>query len=140
MIVTVTRCKCRQRGAALVEFAFVLLPLLLLTFGTLVCGLVLVSQQTYAFAAQSGADALSQLDREFYADTAALCNSAQAEAVADARVSDVIGFLGVSDAEVSFADEGGRGCRVVVRGGFFPTIPLLPMPATVQGEGFAPVS
>lgn len=51
-----------QRGAAIIEVAFILLPLFLLVYGIFVYSIVFVTQQAVAYAAASGADAVIAVD------------------------------------------------------------------------------
>lgn len=135
-----------QSGAALIEFAFVLFPLLLLTIGTLLYGLVFVTQQAMAYAAQGGADALVQLDpnaEAFGGSVKQLCNSPVADTVAQRRVTDLLpnALLDPDNVEVSFATDTTeiKGCSVEVTNGFFLHIPLLPLPDSLRGVGFVPI-
>lgn len=146
-----------QSGAALIEFAFVLLPLLLLTFGTLLYGLVFVTQQAMAFAAQRGADAIVQVDPNAFDSVAALCSSDAAARVAENRISSVLPDVGLlnysagvneetgAGAECSDASKdvclkaGNNGCTVSIVSKFGLQIPLLPLPDAVRGVGFVPI-
>jgi Flp pilus assembly protein TadG len=56
MVEAITMKKCfSQKGAALVEFAIVLLPLMLITFGIIEFGLIMFNQQVITNAAREGA-------------------------------------------------------------------------------------
>lgn len=146
-----------QEGAALVEFAFVLLPLLLLTVGTLLYGLVFVSQQAFAFAAQRGADAIVQVDPEPFRsesgsiqldetdedDDTATGYCAAGAGLAETRVENVLPLASLFQNTVTVqpVTAGQRGCTVTVTGGgVLPDIPLVPLPGQLSGVGFVPVS
>lgn len=138
----------RQQGAALVEFAFVLLPLLLLTIGTLLYGLVFVTQQAMAFAAQRGADAIVQADPDAFETLDDYCQAKAADegtTLAEQRVESVIPAVGLLEnpSVVSEAVSSGEqfGCLVTVRKKSPLQIPFLrgSEPLTLQGVGFVPV-
>lgn len=140
----------RQTGAALIEFAFVLLPLLLLTVGTLLYGLVFVTQQAMAFAAQRGADAIVQVNPEPFSkhgklvDVAGYCAAGQM--LAENRVEDVLPSVALLSAQtevqpVTPAGAGRiKGCKVTVISDFPLNIPLLPLPEQIKGVGFVPAT
>lgn len=142
--------QCRQEGAALVEFAFILPPLLLLTVGTLLYGLVFVTQQTMAFAAQRGAAAIVQVDPAPYAVHGTVQNvsgycSAGASLV-EARVEGVLPDVGLfshtTSVQAVTPSSGAalKGCEVTVTSDFPLNIPLLPLPDEISGVGFVPLS
>lgn len=146
-----------QDGAALVEFAFVLLPLLFLTIGTLLYGLVFVSQQAMSFVAQRGADALVQLDPHQFPSLDALCSQNAKHGIADevakARVDSLLPDIGLlkapdvaatktnpADSTTVEADRKGvEGCFVSVEVDFPVRVPLLPLPDRLRGVGFVPI-
>lgn len=147
--------KSRQQGAALIEFAFVLLPLLLLTVGTLLYGLVFVTQQAFAFAAQRGADAIVQVDPDSFRSADGKIRLAETDRdqatitgyctagfkLAKKRVKHVLPSVALFQHSVSVQAEisGRRGCTVTVTGGgILPEIPLIPMPHEIAGVGFVP--
>lgn len=136
----------RQSGAALIEFAFVLVPLLLLTLGTLLYGLVFVTQQAMTFAAQSGADAMVQVDPRAYSQAGQVANlagyCAAGESLAQGRVTDLLPQVALFTPTVAVAPvvTGPGGCEVTVTADFPIDIPLLPLPDTITGVGFVPVS
>lgn len=148
---------CEQRGAALVEFAFVLLPLLLLTLGILLYGLLFVGQQAIAFSAQQGADAIIQVDPDSVdgdgdgflndGELAAYCDAGQALAVRraqrvlpDAGLLDVCAEDGLCSVQTISGETEQRGCQFRVNKEFPLRIPLIPLPDNLTGVGFVPVS
>ncbi|MDT0617584.1 TadE/TadG family type IV pilus assembly protein [Salinisphaera sp. P385] len=137
----------RQRGATLVEFAFVLLPLLLLLAGILLYGLVFVTQQAMAFGAQRGADAMVQVDDEGFRDVdgnldvAGYC--ASGASLAANRVNRLlpnVGLLNEPNVDVTSRNDPQPGCTVTVTKDFPIAIPLVPLPQTIRGVGFVPAS
>lgn len=140
----------RQSGTAMIEFAFVLLPLLLLTIGTLLYGLVFMSQQAMAFAAQRGAEAIVQVDPAPFSnhgtlvDVAGYCAAGQS--LAENRVKSVLPSVGLFSAQTKVQPvtraEGSsiKGCKVTVTSDFPLVIPLLPLPDKLQGVGFVPAT
>ncbi|MEQ9800610.1 MAG: TadE/TadG family type IV pilus assembly protein [Salinisphaeraceae bacterium] len=136
-----------QRGATLVEFAFVLLPLVAILAGTLLYGLVFVTQQAMAFGAQRGADAMVQVDPDGFRDAAGQLDlagfCAAGASLADARVSQILPDVGLLDSpviDVTTRNMPLPGCVVTVAKDFPLQIPLVPLPSTIRGVGFVPAS
>lgn len=131
----------RSRGATLVEFAFILPVLLLLLYGILVYGIVLVTQQAVAYGAERGAEAAVAADPDL-ADGTYL---AAADQLARQEVQTVIGFLpgGPGSIQVELTTPAGSGLgqelRVTVRYPFanwgLPAPAFLPLPDTFTGVG-----
>lgn len=137
----------RQRGATLVEFAFVLLPLVLIIAGILLYGLVFVTQQAMAFGAQRGADAMVQVDPGGFRnasgqlDLAGYC--AAGALLADARVNQILPDVGLLESpavNVTSRNVPLPGCVVTVVKDFPLQIPLVPLPDAIRGVGFVPAS
>lgn len=139
MRVSVPSGRRRQQGTALIEFALIFLPLLLLTIGTLLYGLVFVSQQAFAFAAQRGADAIVKVDPRPFPDVDALCESDAADAQATKRVRGLLPDVGLFDGVAVAVAPEANGCSVTVRRAFPLDIPLLPLPDNLRGVGFVPI-
>lgn len=131
----------RSRGAALVEFAFILPALLLLLYGLVVYSVLFVTQQAVAYGAQRGAEAVVVVDPE--SDD----YDTQVAAVARSEVLDVIGYLpgmggGMIDVAVA-APAGstlGQEVRVTVTYPFssswnLPAPAFLPLPTNLTGVG-----
>ncbi|MDN5939401.1 MAG: pilus assembly protein, partial [Salinisphaera sp.] len=144
--VSVPSGRRRQQGTALIEFALIFLPLLLLTIGTLLYGLVFVSQQAFAFAAQRGADAIVKVDPESFRsatgfDVAGYCTAGLG--LATTQVQNLLPSVGLftGAAVVVAPDTDGtlNGCNVTVSRPFPLQIPLLPLPDDLRGEGFVPI-
>ena len=135
------RCINKQRGAAMIEFSVVLLPLLTLFYGIIVYSLVFVTQQAVAFAAESGADAVVAVD-----PMTATCDPADAtiNAVVTNRVTNLVRFLpgGVGAPQLSVpATPSGTGCQLLVTVTYpfsnwgFAITGLLPLPGVITGQG-----
>lgn len=149
MRISVPSRRRRQEGAALIEFALIFLPLLMFTIGTLLYGLVFVTQQAMAFAAERGADAIVQVDPSAFSENGSLVDvagyCAAGQSLATERVNALLPDVGlftpmVGVAGIPAAPTGASGCEVTVTTSFPLDIPLLPLPATLRGVGFVPVS
>lgn len=130
----------RSRGAALVEFAFILPVLLVLLYGILVYSIVLVTQQAVAYGAERGAEAAVAANPDL-ADGSYL---AAADQLARQEIQAVIGFLpGGFSIQVELAAPPGSGLgqelRVTVQYPFanwgLPAPTFLPLPDTLTGTG-----
>lgn len=133
--------RARSRGAALVEFAFILPVLLVLLYGILVYSIVLVTQQAVAYGAERGAEAAVAADPGL-ADGSYL---AAADQLARQEIQTVIGFLpgGFSSIQVELMAPAGSGLgqelRVTVQYPFanwgLPAPTFLPLPDILTGVG-----
>lgn len=136
----VPRDRMRSRGAALVEFAFILPVLLVLLYGILVYSIVLVTQQAVAYGAERGAEAAVAANPDL-ADGSYL---AAADQLAKQEIQAVIGFLpGGFSIQVELTAPAGSGLgqelRVTVQYPFanwgLPAPTFLPLPDTLTGVG-----
>lgn len=143
------RCGRQQSGVAMVEFAFVLLPLVTLVVGVLIYSFVVVSQQAVAYAAQRAADAALQVDPD------AVNFSMLVTDRACERVGDLLVFLPGAPAcaaddqsvRVSIDSPAGVGSAFEVtvsvtysfRNWGLSDTGLLPLPSDIRGQGFARV-
>lgn len=121
----------REEGAALVEFALVSIPLLLLLLGVVTYGLLLGQQQAITHAA-------SQAARE------AITVSTPSPSTVDARAKDVaareLTWMPTSDAVATLLAPGAPGCEGSTRGCVRVTVtttPLLDSLLPVPTELFA---
>ena len=132
----------RSRGAALVEFAFILPALLLLLYGLVVYSVVFVTQQAVAYGAERGAEAVVAVDPEL----GAAAYQAQALGVARTEVLDAIGYLPGLGGDMVTLDMAtpagstlGQEVRVTVTYPFsswnLPAPAFLPLPETLTGVG-----
>lgn len=94
----------RQRGATLIEFSFIMLPLAMLFYGVIVYSIVFVTQQAVTYAAESGADAIVAVDPTYAAF------DGQAESVARTRVINVLSFLPGAPSVCLGVLNGDEGC------------------------------
>ncbi|MDT0636037.1 TadE/TadG family type IV pilus assembly protein [Spectribacter hydrogenoxidans] len=146
-VIRIAGGKRSASGAALVEFAFVLLPLMLLIASIILYGLVFVSQQAMAFGAQRGADAMVQVNSEAFRDAAGQLDlagfCAAGASLADARVNQIlpdVGLLESPGVNVTSRNVPLPGCVVTVVKDFPLQIPLVPLPDAIRGVGFVPAS
>lgn len=135
----------RQRGATMIEFAAILLPLLILFYGVIVYSLVFVTQQAVAFAADRGAAAAVVVNPAM----AAPQFKVQARGLAQQRVDDLLQFLpGTASVAAVKAQPlaSGSARRVTVKVEYpfanwrLPVPTFLPMPDVIRAVGVANVS
>lgn len=93
-----------QRGATLIEFTVILLPLITLIYGIVVYSIVFVTQQAVAYAAESGAEAVVAVDPSNSAyDSLAAEQATQ-------RVNSLLTFLPGGQSVCLGTQNGNRGC------------------------------
>jgi Flp pilus assembly protein TadG len=130
-----------QHGAALIEFSVILLVLLTIFYGIFVYSILFVTQQAVAYAAESGADAVTMVDPMTIA-----CDPADPviNDVVGVRVNRILSFLpgGVSPPAVSLPP-GPRlsSCQLLVTVSYpfsnwgLAVTGLFPMPGQIIGQG-----
>lgn len=83
-------CRNTQTGAVLIEFSLILIAMLTLFYGIIVYSIVFVTQQTVAYAAESGADAVVAVDPQ---TTSCDPGNPTIKNVAKSRVDELLRFL-----------------------------------------------
>ena len=134
----------------LVEFSLILVAMLTLFYAIIVYSIVFVTQQSVAYAAETGADAIVAVDTS--QGPAVTLFDSRADSVARTRVNQVLGFLpGAASVCLGSIDGGGncsgqctvvgvnRQCLVEVNYSFqnwgFLVTGLFPLPTNIRGVG-----
>lgn len=149
MLLRARACRRTDRGAAAVEFALVLLPLIYIVFGIIDYGFMLSFRQQVSQAADEGARAGAvQIDatKQISDGTAAVNSAMAALKVNGSAVTCGSGGLSCSVTKAACANDATHQCITVTltyaykANPVIPTMPLIPMPTNLVYTAVARVN